>query len=56
MLKKLNESLPLQIFTALGLGIAAGLIFMAVGLEDFAQTYLNPIGTIFSSFFTPDTS
>lgn len=47
MLKKLNESLPLQIFTALGLGIAAGLIFMAVGLEDFAQTYLNPIGTIF---------
>lgn len=47
MLKKLNESLPLQIFTALGLGIAAGLIFMAVGLEGFAQTYLNPIGTIF---------
>ena len=47
MFKKLNESLPLQIFTALGLGIIAGLVFMALGWEDFAQTYLNPIGTIF---------
>ena len=47
MLKKLNESLPLQIFTALGLGIIAGLVFMALGWEDFGQTYLNPIGTIF---------
>lgn len=47
MLDKLKNSLPLQIFTALGLGVAAGLIFMATGQADFAQHYLNPIGTIF---------
>lgn len=47
MIDKLKNSLPIQIFTALGLGIIAGMILLAIGQAEFAQTYLNPIGTIF---------
>ena len=46
-MKKL--SLPVQIFIALGLGIVAGLIFLAMGEGGvaFAVGYIKPIGTIF---------
>lgn len=39
--------LALQIFTGLGLGIIAGLIFMASGKPDWAVNYVKPFGTIF---------
>ena len=40
-------SLALQIFIGLGLGIVAGLLFMAAGLAEFAEAYVKPFGTIF---------
>ena len=48
-MQKIKDSLPLQIFIALGLGIVAGLIFLAAGegAVNFASTYIKPIGTIF---------
>ncbi len=48
-MQKIKESLPLQIFIALGLGIVAGLIFLAAGegAVNFASSYIKPIGTIF---------
>ena len=46
-MKKL--SLPVQIFIALGLGIVAGFIFLAMGEGGvaFATDYIKPFGTIF---------
>ena len=46
-MKKL--SLPVQIFIALGLGIVAGLIFLAMGEGgvNFAVSFIKPFGTIF---------
>ena len=46
-MQKIKQSLPLQIFIALGLGIVAGLILLAVGGTDFAINYIKPFGTIF---------
>ncbi len=46
-MEKIKNSLPLQIFIALGLGIVAGLIFLAAGGTDFAVSYIKPFGTIF---------
>ena len=46
-MEKIKQSLPLQIFIALGLGIVAGLIFLALGLADFTTDYIKPFGTIF---------
>ena len=46
-MQKIRESLPIQIFIALGLGIVAGLIFLATGHTGIATDYLSPIGTIF---------
>ena len=40
-------SLAAQIFIALGLGIIAGLVFLAFGRADIAINYVRPIGTIF---------
>ena len=34
-MEKIKNSLPIQIFIALGLGIVAGLIFLAAGAADF---------------------
>ena len=45
--KSKKPSLAVQIFIALALGIAAGLIFDAVGLQSFPGSYLKPFGTIF---------
>ena len=45
--EKKKLSLALQIFIALGLGIVAGLVFMAVGKADWANEYVKPFGTIF---------
>lgn len=47
MREKKKLSLAVQIFIGLGLGIAAGLIFMAVGKADWAESYVKPFGTIF---------
>ncbi len=47
MKQKKKLSLAIQIFIGLGLGIIAGLIFMAVGKADLAITYVKPFGTIF---------
>ena len=40
-------SLAAQIFIALGLGIIAGLLFLAFGRADIAINYVRPIGTVF---------
>lgn len=40
-------SLAMQIFIGLGLGIAAGLVFLAIGKADWAVSYVKPFGTIF---------
>lgn len=37
----------MQIFIGLGLGIAAGLVFLAIGKADWAVSYVKPFGTIF---------
>ena len=34
-MEKIKNSLPIQIFIALALGIVAGLIFLAAGAADF---------------------
>lgn len=47
MKTKKKMSLALKIFISLGLGIAAGLIFMAMGKAEWAITYVKPFGTIF---------
>lgn len=47
MKAKKKMSLALQIFIGLGLGIIAGLIFLASGKADFAVSYVKPFGTIF---------
>lgn len=47
MKEKKKLSLAAQIFIALGLGIIAGLIFMAAGRADLAVSYVKPFGTIF---------
>ena len=46
-MEKIKNSLPIQIFIALGLGIVAGLIFLALGASDFTEAYIKPFGTIF---------
>ena len=46
-MQKIKQSLPLQIFIALGLGIVAGLILLAVGGTDFSINYIKQFGTIF---------
>ena len=40
-------SLAIQIFIALGLGIIAGLLFLAFGRADLAVSFIKPFGTIF---------
>jgi len=47
MKQKKKLSLAIQIFIGLGLGIIAGLIFMAIGKADLAIAYVKPFGTIF---------
>lgn len=47
MKAKKKLSLAVQIFIGLGLGIIAGLIFMAAGKADWAVSYVKPFGTIF---------
>ena len=47
MKEKKKLSLAVQIFIGLGLGIIAGLIFMAAGKADWAVSYVKPFGTIF---------
>ena len=47
MKQKKKLSLAIQIFIGLGLGIIAGLIFMAIGKADLAVAYVKPFGTIF---------
>ena len=47
MKAKKKLSLALQIFIGLGLGIVAGLIFMALGKADWSIAYVKPFGTIF---------
>ena len=47
MNQKKKQSLAVQIFIGLGLGIVAGLIFMYLGRADLAVAYVKPFGTIF---------
>lgn len=47
MKEKKKLSLAAQIFIALGLGIIAGLIFMAAGKAEWSVSYIKPFGTIF---------
>lgn len=47
MKNKKKLSLAVQIFIALGLGIVAGLVFLAVNRADLAVSYVKPFGTIF---------
>ncbi len=47
MKAKKKLSLAVQIFIGLGLGIIAGLIFMALGKADWSVAYVKPFGTIF---------
>ena len=47
MKTKKKLSLAVQIFIALGLGIIAGLVFLAFGRADLAVSYVKPFGTIF---------
>lgn len=44
---KKKLSLAIQIFIALGLGILAGLAFLAANRADLAVSYVKPFGTIF---------
>ena len=46
-MSKLKESLALQIFLALGLGVVAGLCFLWADLVAFPVKWLKPFGTIF---------
>lgn len=45
--KKKKMALATQIFIALVIAIIVGLIFSYAGLDDFAETYVQPFGTIF---------
>lgn len=47
MKEKKKMSLAVQIFIGLGLGIIAGLLFLAAGKADWAVSYVKPFGTIF---------
>lgn len=47
MKQKKKLSLAVQIFIGLGLGIIAGLIFLAAGKVEWAVSYVKPFGTIF---------
>lgn len=47
MKQKKKLSLAVQIFIGLGLGIIAGLIFLAAGKAEWAVSYVKPLGTIF---------
>jgi Na+/H+-dicarboxylate symporter len=47
MKEKKKLSLAVQIFIGLGLGIVAGLLFLAAGKADWATNYVKPFGTIF---------
>ena len=47
MKAKKKLSLAVQIFIGLGLGIIAGLIFMAAGKAEWSVLYVKPFGTIF---------
>ena len=47
MKTKKKLSLAVQIFIALGLGILAGLAFLAANRADLAVSYVKPFGTIF---------
>ena len=47
MKTKKKLSLAVQIFIALGLGIIAGLAFLAANRADLAVSYVKPFGTIF---------
>lgn len=47
MKEKKKLSLAVQIFIGLGLGIIAGLLFLAAGKAQWAVTYVKPFGTIF---------
>ena len=47
MKEKKKMSLAGQIFIGLGLGIIAGIIFLAAGKADWAVNYVKPFGTIF---------
>ena len=47
MNQKKKMSLAAQIFIGLGLGIVAGLLFMAGGKAEWAVSYVKPFGTIF---------
>lgn len=47
MKTKKKLSLAVQIFIALGLGILAGLGFLAADRADLAVTFVKPVGTIF---------
>lgn len=47
MKEKKKLSLAAQIFIGLGLGIIAGLMFMAAGKAEWSVTYVKPFGTIF---------
>lgn len=47
MKEKQKLSLAVQIFIGLGLGIIAGLLFLAAGKAQWAVTYVKPFGTIF---------
>ena len=47
MEKRKKLSIAEQIFIALAVGIAVGLIFMVAGWDSFATSYIKPFGTIF---------
>ena len=47
MEKRKKLSIAVQIFIALAVGIAVGLIFMVAGWASFATSYIKPFGTIF---------
>lgn len=47
MKEKKKLSLAAQIFIGLGLGIIAGLMFMAAGKAEWSVAYVKPFGTIF---------
>lgn len=47
MKQKKKLSLAVQIFIGLGLGIIAGLLFLAAGKAEWAISYVKPFGTIF---------
>lgn len=47
MKERKKMSLATQIFIGLGLGILAGLLFMAGGKAEWASAYVKPFGTIF---------